>query len=89
MTSQDMAIRRGVANFCCRNLAPALDRRGLIRAHFGLNVIRDCYGRDDQDHGFDDLEFEDGESRVGAVRVFGHFGRFQLSLDVTSFLVRT
>jgi hypothetical protein len=39
---------------------------GLILVHFGLNVIGDGYGCDDQDHAYDNLQFDEGEARLRA-----------------------
>ena len=47
------AVGRGVDQFSCRNVAQALHRRSPIGPRFGLNVIRDVYGRYGQDRGDD------------------------------------
>ena len=82
------AIGCGVDKFCSRNVAEALDSRGLVCAQFGFKKIRDCYGRDDQNDSDYNQKLDEGKSSVGEVRVFRHLRSFQLAHDENSCLVR-
>jgi hypothetical protein len=77
------AVGRGVEEFGGRNVALVLHRRGFVRAHLGLNVIGDCDGRDDQNHGYDDQQFDEGEPRFRPVVALGSLCRFEPSHFLT------
>jgi len=66
------AIGRGVDKFGSRNVAEALNTRGLVCAQFGSKKIRDCYGRDDQNDSDYNQKLNERETFVGPVRVVGH-----------------
>ena len=64
-----------VDNFGCRDVAQALDCRGLIRSHLGLDGIWDGNGRDNQNHSDYEQKLDEGEAPAGVAGYPGIFGR--------------